>query len=167
MKHGQDNLQNTSSHKTSLWKKLSQWLMFVLMASPVVAEEEKWDIQVVPFEQLPERAQAFVREYFHLAQVAHVVKDYEFYESEYLVYLKGNGRLEFDGEGQWTQMEFTRSSLPLEVLPLEIRTYLAEHYPQVKVEMMEREQEGFELRLSTGRQLKFGKNGRLLWERNF
>ncbi|MDE6570094.1 MAG: PepSY-like domain-containing protein, partial [Alistipes sp.] len=64
--------------------------------------------------------------------------------------------------GEWEEVEAKRADFPMSVIPQAIRSYLHQHYPDAAVKQIDRDRYGYEVKLRSGLELEFDKDGRLL-----
>lgn len=126
--------------------------------SAVQADNDK-PIQV---NQLPQQAQQFIKQHFAGSQVAmSKVETDLFYKTYDVIFTDGN-KLEFDKKGAWTEVNCKYSVVPLNVIPTAILKYVTAHYPKAKVTVLERDSKDYEVKLSTGLELKFDRKFNLI-----
>jgi hypothetical protein len=64
-------------------------------------------------------------------------------------------KLEFTRSGEWKEVDCRRSSVPTPVIPAAIMKYVKDNYPDVKVLLIERDRNDYELKLSNRLELTF------------
>ena len=131
-------------------------LLFVCLVTFSVASFAD-DGRPVSFNQLPVKAQTFVKHNFRYADVQRVVRD----DDEFEVVLKGGVKIEFAKNGHWTEIEAKRKGVPARIIPERIKTYVHKCYgAHVRVMEISREDHEMEVKLSNGKELKFDRNSR-------
>ena len=150
--------------KRVVMKKISMIMVaLVLMLSPVVASERViFDHdRRIEFSALPAEAQAFVKEYFADAKVSFVELDEGLISNEYKVVFENGLKVEFDGSGNWTEVDSHYNAVPNAIVPQQIADYIKSNYSDSKVVEIKRERYEWELKLSNGLELSFDKSFRL------
>lgn len=117
---------------------------------------------IIPADKLPAAAQTFIREYFPESTVSYVKKDKEQMKTTYEVVLQDGSEIDFDSKGRWDKVDCKRSSVPAALVPKEIAEYVQNSFPGQLIVKIDKEHYGFEAELSSGLEMKFGKNGKLL-----
>lgn len=124
----------------------------------VMADNDK-PIQLT---QLPQQAQKFIKQHFASSQVAmSKVETDLFYKTYDVIFTDGN-KLEFDKKGSWTEVNCKYTAVPLNVIPTAILKYVTAHYPKAKVMVLERDTKDYDVKLSTGLELKFDRKFNLI-----
>jgi hypothetical protein len=122
--------------------------------------------KVIPFEQLPKNAQEFTRKYFSaedpMYKQAYVTYDAEFFDSSYTVVFTTGDGLEFNKDGSWKDFDCKYCVVPAEIIPAPIKAYLDANFPDQQVKKIEKNRRDYEVKLSSGFELKFDLQGRLV-----
>ena len=122
--------------------------------------------KVIPFEQLPKNAQEFTRKYFSaedpMYKQAYVTYDAEFFDSSYTVVFTTGDGLEFNKNGEWKDFDCKRCPVPDEIIPATIKAYLSTYAPEIQVKKIEKNRRDYEIKLSSGLELKFDLEGNLI-----
>ncbi len=122
--------------------------------------------KVIPFEQLPKNAQEFTRKYFSaedpMYKQAYVTYDAEFFDSSYTVVFTTGDGLEFNKNGEWKDFDCKRCTVPDEIIPATIKAYLSTYAPEIQVKKIEKNRRDYEIKLSSGLELKFDLEGNLI-----
>lgn len=112
--------------------------------------------------QLPQQAQQFIKQHFASSQVAMSKMETDLFYKTYDVIFTDGNKLEFDKKGAWTEVNCKYSAVPLNVIPTAILKYVTAHYPKAKVTILERDAKDYEVKLSTGLELKFDRKFNLI-----
>ena len=99
-------------------------------------------------------AQSFIKTHFANVKVLQVTKEF----AEYEVILADRSRLEFDRSGNWKEVNCRSGAVPESVIPSRIQTYIKGNYSSDGIRAIERNKRGYEVKLSSGFELKFDKN---------
>ncbi|MCA4810454.1 PepSY-like domain-containing protein [Empedobacter stercoris] len=113
----------------------------------------------INYNQVPKDGQKFVNQYFGSKQVGSSMLEDDFFSKEYKVYLLNGTKIEFDSDGSWKEVDGKRNPIPTGFVPAKISTYVKRSFPNTKITKIERERNGFEVKLSNGLELKFDENG--------
>ncbi len=111
--------------------------------------------RIIAKENLPQKAQQFIKQYFGNVKIAYAKEERGFIEKGYEVMLADGVKLEFSRNGEWKEVDCRRSSVPTPIIPAHIMKYVKENYPDVKVLMIERDRNDYELKLSNRLELTF------------
>lgn len=117
--------------------------------------------------QLPAVAQQFIKTHFADKQFSYATKDTDLFDGEYKVVFANGDKVEFDSKGNWNDIECRQSpeGVPAAIIPASIKQYLAQNYKTAKVLDIEYDKEfksTYEVKLNTGMELKFNKQGVLV-----
>lgn len=112
----------------------------------------------VQFEQLPTAAQQFVKQNFPNAKVAFAKMETKLFGATYDVVFINGDNLEFDKQGQWTEVNCRHLTVPADIVPAQIKTFVETNYPGVSYLSIERDRDSYEVRLSNFWEIKFDKN---------
>lgn len=135
-------------------KKLVLLLVSVFTFQVAMADNDK----PVAFEQLPAAAQQFVKQNFPNVKVAFAKMENKLFGASYDVVFINGDNLEFDKNGQWTEISCKHQTVPLGVVPAQIKQFVDSNYPGVKYLSLERDRDSYEIRLSNYWEIKFDKN---------
>lgn len=105
--------------------------------------------------QLPQRAQNFIHEYFAKDQIKRIDEHHHRHGKRYNVLFTDGSKINFDATGQWTKIKLRNDSIPVEIIPEYITTYVWDEYPNELIMSIETEGEGHEVELSSGTELTF------------
>ncbi len=117
--------------------------------------------RAIDFSQLPNKAQQTVSSNFGDKKVALVKVEEDFLSKSYDVYFTDGTKIEFDGSGQWTEIDCDDLIVPSALIPEGILAKVKELYPDAAVNEIEREKRGYEVKLSNRMKLKFDPNCQL------
>lgn len=132
-------------------KKLIFLFVCVFSIQVALADNDK----PISFNQLPQTAQKFVKQHFPKAKVAFVKMDTELFDKSYDVIFNNGDKLEFDKNGEWTEVNCRSTAVPTKVIPAPIQQYVKTNYPDAKVLRIERDRYDYEVKLSNFWEIKF------------
>lgn len=137
--------------------------LFLMMICSVLFLQLAWadkKIHTTDTTQLPVAARQFITKHFPGVAVSHIKIEKEFVEGKkYDVILTNGFDLDFNNKGEWTEVDGHRTMVPKAILPVRIADYAAKNFPQASVVSIDKDRDGFDVKLSDGRELKFNKNG--------
>ncbi|MBS7121241.1 PepSY-like domain-containing protein [Dysgonomonas capnocytophagoides] len=128
------------------------------LASAMEAKQKEKDRSV-----LPQKAILFLDTHFPDIQIKKI--KYERDDQEYEVELRSGHEIEFDGNGNWTEIEGEYSPLPksvIDLIPNKIAVYISRNYPRRPIVQIKRKKYGYRVDLSNSAELMFSHNGDFL-----
>lgn len=141
-------------------KKIMKRLAVLLVAVVAVFGVAKADDdRVIETTQLPQAAQVFIKKYFGAKKVVIAKEDAGLFISSYDVIFSDGTKLEFDNDGNWTEVKC--NPVPANLVPKQIQSKINELYPGTQVLKIERDGNGYELKLSNRQELEFDTKFRL------
>ena len=147
-----------------MMKKISITILaLIVLLSPAMASNGAMfdHDRRIEYSQLPAEAQAFVKKYFADEQVTFVELDKGIVSNEYKVVFESGLKLEFDGTGNWLEVDCRNKAVPAAIIPKQIASYVESKHPNHKVVELKRERYEWEVKLSNGLELTFDKKYRL------
>ncbi|MXN91855.1 hypothetical protein GR160_11540 [Flavobacterium sp. Sd200] len=112
--------------------------------------------------ELPATAQAFIKANFPNQATSYIIEEKEITHTEYKVLFTGGTEAEFDGKGNWEELDANKGTLPASVLPKAIAAYVTQNYKGLSVEKLEKERWGYKLEFTNDLELEFDTNGKFL-----
>lgn len=140
-------------------KKLFLIAAVVFMSLGVACAEADRPITV---DKLPQKAQQFIKSYYQQVGVTYAKEDKDLVSTEYEVLLADGTRMEFASSGEWTSVECKGSAVPEDIVPQQIKQYVAKNYPNTKILKIDRDRRDYEVTLSNRLELKFNKEFKLI-----
>jgi len=132
-------------------KKLFVLLFALGIVLPVAARDRN-----ISFDQLPAAAQQFITQHFSTNSISKVRMDRERTHTEYSVVFGNGMKIEFDGDGQWKEIDAKKSAaVPMSAVPAKIREYIQAHHSGQNVREIDRDTHSYEVKLSNGTEMKF------------
>lgn len=125
--------------------------LFTLCTAFAYADNER----PIQTSQLPETAQQFIKRHFADSKVALAKMETEFLSKSYEVIFASGEHIEFDGSGNWTEIDCKTSSVPTEAVPAPIVEYIRTNYPDATVRKIEKDRREYEVKLSNRIELTF------------
>lgn len=118
--------------------------------------------RIIPEGQLPEAAKSFLEQYFPGVSISYIKKDSDLLKTTYEVRLDSGAEIDFDSKGEWDKVDCKRQSVPSDLVPAAINTYIDANFPGQFVVKIDKELFGYEVELANDLDLKFTKDGRLV-----
>lgn len=133
-----------------------KYLLIALFAVLQFTACDSDDDLVVKTGDLPTAAQTFLNQYFPDMKIVQVKLDAEKMGRHYDVKLADGSELEFDENGNWTEVDCKTRAVPSAIVPTPIANYVVSNYNAgVFIVKIEREISGYEIELSNGLDIKF------------
>lgn len=136
-------------------KRLFRYLALVMLPMLLVAVSCDDDDEVVNQSELPAVAQAFLDTHFEGIEVARVERDTETQGVRYDVLLRDGTELEFDQNGNWTDVDCKTRAVPVAIVPEPITAYVTAQYPNLLIVQIEHESYGYDIDLSNDLDIRF------------
>lgn len=131
--------------------------ILALMISAVCFADS--DTRPIPVGRLPQAAKAFVKQNFPNAAIVSAEREVDAFEC-----MLDNGlELEFNLKGVWLKIDGSvRTAVPASVIPVNIKKYVKENYPEFDITEIEKGRYGYKVELSNKRKLKFNHQGKFI-----
>ena len=136
---------------------LSVLAIATLAVTPTMAEDV-----AISAHKLPGEAQKFLKMHYASNKVVTAVHDRDVTDNDYTVVLDDGTKIEFDASGKWESVKNRSGKIAAGIVPDKIAGYVAEHYPSIGIEKIERKRYGYEVELTNDLDLKFGSDCRFL-----
>ena len=118
--------------------------------------------RTITINELPSTAQTIISKNFPNQAASYVEEDKGIMNTDYKVLLTGGTEIEFDGKGNWEEIDGNKKAIPNTVLPQKITSYVASNYKGQGVEKIEKESWGYQIELLSGLEIEFDNNGKFL-----
>ena len=136
-------------------------LSVLVMAIVAVQFAFAGDVITKDINQLPLSAHNFINQHFTKPQVAHIKIDSEVLSKKYEVLLTNGIEIDFDGKGNWQEVDAKKGKVPATIIPSFVSNYLkTNNFTTEFVTKIERDRKGYEVELNTDLTFKFDKNGK-------
>lgn len=116
----------------------------------------------ITLKEFPAPAQTFITKNFPKQTASYAIQDKGMISTDYEVMLSNGVEIEFDGKGNWEEIDGNKTALPNSVLPKAIADYAAKNYAGQGVEKIEKESWGYKVEFLNDLELKFDSNGKFL-----
>lgn len=113
------------------------------------------DERAIKYEELPAEARSFIAKHFPNEQPSYTIEDREFTHTEYKVVMASGVKIEFDGDGKWTEVDCRYTKVPEAIVPKKIADYVKANYPTSKIFEITKERNEWEVKITGGLELTF------------
>lgn len=111
---------------------------------------------------LPLNAQSFLKTHFAGQEPTYIVSDKETFSTDYKVQFANNIEVEFDGKGNWEEVDGNHQAIPVAVIPKAISSYIKTNFANTTVTKIDKGTWGYEVDLSNNLELEFNSKGKFL-----
>lgn len=115
------------------------------------------DDKPISVSQLPAAAQQLMKKHFPNRKVALAKTESGFFNREYDVIFTNGEKIEFDKNGNWTEIDCKHSSVPASMIPAKIANYVKGNYPECRILKIEADDGEYEVKLSNRIEVTFNK----------
>lgn len=129
----------------------------LLLSLSAQAEERS-----ITFDRLPVQARTFINNHFLTSEVTQVIVDESVIRPEYTVFLAQGVNVEFDYNGSLEKVSSPQVPIPSDVIPAQIKDYVARHYPDASFVEYEVDHKHYEVKLSNNIELDFNRRFHLV-----
>lgn len=109
----------------------------------------------ITVEQLPNKAQEFIKQNFPKSEVAYAKEEKDFWDKKYEVVFVNGEKVEFDKNGLWEEVDCKYSVVPDTIVPQQIKTQVTKQFPKATILKIERDSRGYEVKLNNRFELKY------------
>lgn len=140
-------------------KKLFCSVLVILLSITTLSAEEK----VIDQSMLPKSAQSFIAKNYPQDKVSIATMERGMFDKDYKVILTSGVKVEFDGNGDWNEIECKHNSeIPMTIIPAKIADYLKDRFSSNKVVKIEKSNKFIEVELNNDLELKFDSKGNIV-----
>lgn len=132
-------------------KKIFVTLAFVLASLTIMNADDR----AVTFDQLPKKAQEFIKLYYPNEKVSYASVDDDLLAPDYQVALVGGVIIQFENSGLLDNIETRNGNIPAGIIPEKIISTAQEHFPDAIIIEYEVNRKSFEIKLSNRMEMKF------------
>ncbi|MBR5254983.1 MAG: PepSY-like domain-containing protein [Bacteroidales bacterium] len=136
--------------------------LLVLMGLGFVSCESQEKV-AVEFNQLPAKAQNFVKTHFSDKTITVIFYDKDLLDKDYEVIFEDTSNVDFNSKGEWTKIEVkVEPGVPTNAIPTSIVNYVNAKHPNTFIISINKDRRDYEVELRNGLDLVFDKNGNFL-----
>ena len=126
--------------------------ILLLVAMMAISFNAKADHdQVITFDQMPEAAQAFLKQHFANKVPLVVTVDWD----DYTIRYESGEKIEFDKQGNWKEIDCRATLVPVELIPEEIKANIQATFPDAIILKIDRNRRGYEVKLNNGLEVEY------------
>lgn len=114
------------------------------------------------FEQLPTKAQEFVKTYFSDYKVQYVFSDKEFADIDYMIRFEDGTEIEFNAKGEWTDISGKQNCIPTGFILKEIIDFVETNHNGMCITDIEKEFNRITIELNNNLEIEFNNKGKLI-----
>ena len=101
--------------------------------------------------------------YFTDPQISHIKIETGILGSKsYEVLLTDRTEIDFDSNGNWTDVDCKKAAVPEALIPVSVKEYVKTNFPQEVITKIERRRSGVEVELANDYSLKFNSKGKFV-----
>lgn len=124
-------------------------------------DKDKSSERQIEMKDLPAQAQTFIGRYFSGLTVAAITTDTEDASGYDVVFTNGN-EVEFDRNGNWTDVNCRFTKVPDAIVPEPILAHVSTAHPGMNILEIVKLLSGYEIGISTGQELVYDANGKFI-----
>ena len=114
--------------------------------------------RIINKSQLPISAQQFIDNHFAGIELTYAKEEFNIFFNSYEVRLADGTKIEFTNRGNWEEVNCRFGEVPSAIIPQPIKDFIDKNHPNVKVILIEKDRNDYEVKLSNRLELKFDKN---------
>lgn len=133
-------------------------ILLVLAATLAIAVSASAGDKPVTFKQLPAAAQEFITSNFPADKISYATVDDDFVRPDYTVVFASGLKVQFEHSGALEKVEARNTAFPTALVPVQIRDYVKQHYPEAGFLEYEIGKRHYEVKLSNRLELTFNNN---------
>ena len=138
-------------------------LSMIVLALATVQFAFAGDVITQDVKQLPLTARNFINQYFSKPQVSHIKIETNILQSKkYEVLLTDRTEIDFDSNGNWTEVDCKKVAVPGALIPVFVKEYVKTNFSQEIITKLERGRNGVEVELGNDYSLKFNNKGKFV-----
>ena len=111
--------------------------------------------QIISYDQLPSNARTIVERHFDRSLIAYVKKDGAGSFTEYEVKFNNQDEIDFNHKGEVKSVDMKSGAVPSELVPQQIREYVAKNFAGQTIIQYSVERNGYEIELNSGLDIEF------------
>lgn len=120
------------------------------------------DDRPVEVNQLPAKAQQFIKDHFGSATVSYALQDTDLLDRSYKVVFTNSDKIEFTRSGEWTEVDCEHTEVPASIIPPAIAKHVAKKHKGQTIVEIKREKRRYEVTLKNDLELEFTLDGKFI-----
>ncbi|MBC9796134.1 PepSY-like domain-containing protein [Sinomicrobium weinanense] len=118
---------------------------------------------IITKEELPKPALDFLSQNFSAQKVIQVTRDTDYMvKTEYEAVLDNAAKIEFDGDGNWKEIDGNHNPIPPGPVPQKIKQYIDQNFSGQKITQIEKNSRKYDVEISNGLELEFTPDGKFI-----
>jgi hypothetical protein len=117
---------------------------------------------VITKNALPANAQTFLKTHFPGQEPVNIIEDKETFSKDYKVQFTNYIEIEFDGKGNWEEVDGNHQAIPNSIIPKKITSYVTTNFANTAITKIDKGTWGYEVNLSNGLELEFNSKGNFI-----
>lgn len=113
-------------------------------------------------EQLPNKAQQFVKTYFNDYKISYIITDQELIDTDYKIRFDNDIEIEFNSKGEWTDISGNNNCLPTEFILTEINNYIKTYHKEMCITDIEKDFNRIKVELNNNLEIEFNSKGKFI-----
>lgn len=135
---------------------MKKFLFLTAMVIGIVQFAMAADVVTTDVNKLPAAAREMLNRHFPDLRVTSIKIDKDLFEAaNYEVKLENGTEVEFNADGEWTEIDCKNNPVPPFFVPQAISRYMNDNYNGHKIVKIERDRKGYELTLENGWEVEF------------
>lgn len=115
-----------------------------------------------PCATLPSAAKTILQKFFANKDILLVKQETEWVHRYYDVVFTDGNKIEFDSNGEWTEIDCLQSRVPEPLIPQQILAFVKKNYADSFVTQIDKDRYGYDVDLSNGFDIEFDRNLQLI-----
>lgn len=144
-------------------KKIVLTLSAIMLLIAVSVTKSYADDKIITVQQLPAKAQQFIKKHFADKQVSYTAKDTDLLDGDYKVMFSDGCKVEFNSKGDWEKVDCVGGCVPAAIIPAPIAKYITANYKDVCAKEIKFDKElissRYKVELQNTMELVFDKQG--------
>ncbi|RNL87919.1 hypothetical protein ED312_09315 [Sinomicrobium pectinilyticum] len=138
-------------------------VFFTVLTVMVFGRQAHAQESVITKAELPAPAREFLDTHFKEQKIIQVVKDVDYLiKTDYEVLLDNAMKVEFDGKGNWKEVDGSHTPVPVALVPEKVTHYVKQNFPTHTINKIEKSSVKYEVELANGLDLEFTLGGEFL-----
>lgn len=137
---------------------MKKTLFIVIGMMLLLGSAHAQDRHIIKRDQLPSAAMKYIQGNWNNVSPSKIIKITQGFDVAYEVTLVDGTLINFNRDGSWKDITSTKEVVKSAV-PAGIRRYVHENCPKYKIVRMDKESEGYKIRLSNGLEMRFDFQG--------
>ena len=130
-------------------------LILALVATASVFTAKADDDRPISIGQLPAKSQQFIQAHFNGIDVSYAKLERDLIDKSYEVRFVNGAKVEFEKNGDWSNVDCHREKVPTAIVPAQIQEYVSRNHPNRMIVKIDRDRRDYEIELDNEMEIKF------------